>query len=545
MLLDLVRAPTKSARFRSGSRAQVLKVDAVVQRGYERKFSSMPFPLYRATYSCIPCTERTEIYNTTLMMQDEDLDVYSRLHRLQYPTVEGLSSFHANCKVKSDFKSRPVSTDIIERANSELTRGVTKRAPGLNFSLQSREHLIGQAAGVHVMNNGVHPLAMLKAKASPPVQAVPSVMQMNPLLERGGPSGVAAKDSGVHLLQEPSATRSASSLPRTVEQPEQPVRSNAMQPGETDVPAAGCTRAPTFGTPLRLSSVEAEAGRSHAVPLNPVAEAPSTKYGGSHYILEKNKYMHAAKLAAGRKLTEDDMSEATKNFKTLWARYDKDAVKESFDSWRRGDGTGAEPPKAPATEKPYIPNWAGGNKHAPVTMEELHAHWSKHGWPRNSEVTDANGEFAHCPPASDINFYGASEYIWMARGACYKNVPPSWFPAGNKAELIIGGLLNWIGMMPKAKADAGEVMFMVEVANATDAGDSDADVDRPERYVFQLTDITYSPYVFDLHKSDFQSDAIRRSPALPLPFHVCVASRPCRIAKAKRVWTITLPTSSA
>ena len=104
--------------------------------------------------------------------------------------------------------------------------------------------------------------------------------------------------------------------------------------------------------------------------------------------------MHAAKLAVGRKLTEDDMSEATKNFKTLWARYDKDAVKESFDSWRRGDCTGAEPPKAPATEKPYIPNWAGGNKHAPVTMEELHAHWSKHGWPRNSKVTGANGEFA-------------------------------------------------------------------------------------------------------------------------------------------------------
>ena len=100
MLLDLVRAPTKSARFRSWSRAQVLKVDVVVQRGYERKFSSMPFPLYRATYGCIPCAERAEVYNTSLMMQDEDLDVYSRLHRLQYPTVEGMSSFHANCKVK-------------------------------------------------------------------------------------------------------------------------------------------------------------------------------------------------------------------------------------------------------------------------------------------------------------------------------------------------------------------------------------------------------------------------------------------------------------
>ena len=33
MLLDLVRAPTKSARLRSWSRAQVLKVDFVVQRG--------------------------------------------------------------------------------------------------------------------------------------------------------------------------------------------------------------------------------------------------------------------------------------------------------------------------------------------------------------------------------------------------------------------------------------------------------------------------------------------------------------------------------
>ena len=69
-----------------------------------------------------------------------------------------LDSTECAAIVRADNEADPYGSDNIERLNSELTCGDVARAPGRSLGNAAREHLIAQAAAVHVNAGGENPL---------------------------------------------------------------------------------------------------------------------------------------------------------------------------------------------------------------------------------------------------------------------------------------------------------------------------------------------------------------------------------------------------
>ena len=108
-----------------------------------------------------------------------------------------------------------------------------------------------------------------------------------------------------------------------------------------------------------------------------------------------------------------------------------------------------------------------------------------------------------------------------------KNVDPELFPP--RAALIQDGLLNFIASLGKETAQSGEVMFMIDGLEQCPTVEG-----ARKRFVGQLSDVTYSPFVFDVHRNVFKDPSQGAVQHLELPVLLRLGVRYCRIATSKQ-----------
>lgn len=138
---------------------------------------------------------------------------------------------------------------------------------------------------------------------------------------------------------------------------------------------------------------------------------------------------------------------------------------------------------------PYTPVWGGGVSACPISAAELWRAHLEHGWPKDDEVYSASDFHVKCDGEADFSNC-ASFDLWgctrSAFGVCRATLPhaKAW-------EMTHRGLCNFLEHMPRAAADAGDVLIMVE-------GELREVPGKCERQLAIIAGTCWSPKVFDL-----------------------------------------------
>ena len=94
------------------ARAQILRLDAAVQRRYSRRFGALPFPLYIASLPDTTDELSTSIFQAALGTPEEDRGVYARILLKRFPTVEQLKSLKLEKAFTSEHKAQIMDATV-------------------------------------------------------------------------------------------------------------------------------------------------------------------------------------------------------------------------------------------------------------------------------------------------------------------------------------------------------------------------------------------------------------------------------------------------
>ena len=475
LILDVLGAPMAADDFKKFARSCVLRMASTVFRRYEVKFSVWPWLLFKMADSRQPQAERARVASKLLRSPRKELDTYSAGCRRLFNSKELLLSRQAEAMIRSDFSSFVMTTDEIERLNSYLQAGQALRGPSHSFIYSAREDLLRQATCQHIQRGGLAPL------------------------QAGLQRGRLSSQEELHVM---------------------PLLLSAV-PG--DIQVAG---GPGADDPATVSSVVAT--RSCEDDLLPrLAHAVRTKpRGGSAFMLERNKHVAAAREAAGRVLTKDEVKNVHHNFGLFWDNMnqaDRRQYIDAFGQWRKDwakNGTAA------AT---YQPMWGGGCHLSPLSAHELWEYQKAFGWPSNAVVDDPHGEESSAPvcngeEAARLNRAAAFQ-LWGS-GSMARNIDMSALADDpDKASIIEKGLFNHIVALTKEVADAGSVVFLLQGLSAGGA---------ITNIVVQLVGTCYSPQVFEVARYIWERDENQAANPLHLPARCFLRIRDCRVSASYR-----------
>ncbi|CAK0803103.1 unnamed protein product, partial [Prorocentrum cordatum] len=213
--------------------------------------------------------------------------------------------------------------------------------------------------------------------------------------------------------------------------------------------------------------------------------------GLNPYLLAKNGYMHSAREAKGRSLTKAEVEMHEEEFKRIWASADQDVYSEAYQLWRQQQSNKKKKPETPECAL----CWGGGCHATPFTPSELCAYIIECGWPTLDETLDKDHSSRGVPADKETDFASCEGFdCWgvsrAARNADrFNSREPAAFPIVEKS---IFNYLQWIGA---GRDTAADVMLIVE-GPAVSGGH--------KRYVTLVTDITFSPHVFDVTDHSFE-----------------------------------------
>lgn len=116
------------------------------------------------------------------------------------------------------------------------------------------------------------------------------------------------------------------------------------------------------------------------------------------------------------------------------------------------------------------------------------------------------------------DFAPSSGFCLWGTARAPRNVSAGTTRDPRKFALIEKGIQNFVDSLPRAEADSGEVMFMLDASAASHPRER-------LRLVALLTGTCYSPKVCDLTLCHFRDEGDASAATLPFPFHVRVARR--------------------
>lgn len=378
-ILAVLKIDAWDKEFARWARGQLLRLASAIFRRFEVQYSGYPFCLFALISDAHSEAEKTDAAGRLLEAGRNTLDAYSHGLRTLFPAVDRLLSDACRATVNKDFSSQAYGTDCVERMNAEIVASRPRRSPGKNFSNSAREALLKQLAVAHKQHGGLHPLGSgVLAQSAPKetVQVMPLLPQEAsclPALQDGAASGAASSSASSHEVSSVAAASSGSA-------------SSALAiPGMAIIFPSSPTVTRT-NPALLISPAEPQ--------TTAMTVKASAQVGLSPYMLEKNKFMRAARIAMGGKLTEGERQEASASFRKMWKEPTEgdSAFKEAYDAWRH------TPKEGKKTEVvTYKQMWAGGCNATPFTKEELHERFLQVGWPTDVEALRG---FAGCRPGA-------------------------------------------------------------------------------------------------------------------------------------------------
>ena len=187
-----------------------------------------------------------------------------------------------------------------------------------------------------------------------------------------------------------------------------------------------------------------------------VAPTDDAKVGLNPKLLERNKYLHSARMAHGGKLTQAEYNRVCEDFSKTWDSLENPGnFKETYDAWRIAPGAASVAPK----RNRYHCMWGGGSTESPLSPKELFDHVREVGWPKDDEVFDVEGQQTSVAASHDIDFAVASDYQPNAIGRLPKNVDRDHARSLPQFEMIESGLLNIIAKAGKEAAESATLMY--------------------------------------------------------------------------------------
>ena len=498
--MAVLGAPMESPEFMRWSRSQWLRLNSAMCRRFEVFLRGWPHPLIYLTWPGDEFRPHEELMLDRLFAtRRENLDPYTLGILVRFPARELLQSPEARAVLTTDFNNI-LASDLAERLNSELVRGHPSRAPARHFTQTTRESVVNQAASVHREHGGQEPVG---TNAMKPTSAKEHLLCSPLLPARGGPIAGAIADAppvvaGGHV---------GGAGGHDDGQPEE--HASALVPFVAPPPRFQCAR----------MLVE----RPNPDPFTSTAghsdDGSTERRGLSIMLLQRNKHLAATKAAKGSKLTADEVAQCYIEFGRIWEAQGGGAAaaaafRAEYEDWR------AQPaPVAPPVE--YRPVWGGGCSSTPVSKEELFECVREVGWPSNEEVADAAGAEVKVKPDETINFLDIHFDLWglerQARNADRRGRERTF-------DMIEKGFFNYITKVGKAKADAGDIMFLIEGRGPPREEGGAPSI---HRELVLLTHVTYTPTVFDVTYVFFEDVANVDMVAMELPCKAVVGLRPC------------------
>ena len=118
LIAEVLRAPMCSQAFRGFARAQLFRTMCSFGRGYELRFSSWPYQLWRLAGPQWTEDERREAVGQLLAVKREELGIHSFSIKCLYKTSSALMSYECARRVEADMAAHPYGIDTIERMNA-------------------------------------------------------------------------------------------------------------------------------------------------------------------------------------------------------------------------------------------------------------------------------------------------------------------------------------------------------------------------------------------------------------------------------------------
>lgn len=506
-ILDLLGAPVEDGAFALWGRCQVLRMAASLHRRYEAKYSAWPYRLHKLCDEEYTTEEQEAIAQEACRAPRCCLDTFTASFRTAFPTPVAMMSPKGKQVLKVAFSSLRLSTDFCERQHAEVQATRPVRSGARDFSNFARESIIKQARVVHMHNGGQDPVAPEHVKAS----ASKCKALVAPFLP-------AAQD----------ALRSLQGVPAASDDDGQPdvEQSRAVVPRQQDAlvsPGLGPSAVALASelSPLFELVSMTLAGGAEEGDL-PAEGPPQKKSGLNPYLAFKNNFLKAAKEAGGgRKLSAEEVASLTQQARTRWlAMEDRSAHEALYQLWRETPRGAPQDVGEPA----YHPIWGGGVKACPISAAEL---WQMHqevGWPRDEEVYSAGAFHVNADLLMDVDA-GSGFDLWgcprSATAVCLATV------ANTEAfNLVHSGVCNYLEFLPRAAADNGDVMLLVEGTLKASPGSFSRDI-------IIVAGTCWSPRAFDLVRCRFGDDSHRAEAALRLPCTCCVDRR---VVWGRHIW---------
>ena len=340
-VLEAAKCPIADTGFVRWSRAQILRLNSAEGRRWETRFANWPYPLHALQSEKYTEDAKQGVRDRLLAADRRELDTYALGIRTLFPAATALKSQECESVLHTDFRCHGLGIDFVECLNSQLTLGSTARAPGRSIATGAREFLIKQACDVHVARGGQHPLGGDLA-----IGTQEEVVVQMPLLRGEVGAAIATPDQGAHEVAD-----------ERVGEPRRPPSleaglASAIDAGALPSRELALAEEVPFDEPVSLvrgrSRIGLGAGSSGG-------DGPRKKQGLNPRMMAKNQYLHDAKTAAGRNMTEAELQEHAAMFQRLWENIvDTDSYQEAYEDWQISSSSATAPPRK------YLPSFGGG-----------------------------------------------------------------------------------------------------------------------------------------------------------------------------------------
>lgn len=497
-VLGLVGAPSRESSFALWARAQILRMAASLSRRYELKYSSWPYPLAKLCKDTWSDDAKGAVALAASNACACCLDPFSRGLLKTYNTPELLLGEKCKLTLEGAFSALRITTDWCERQNAEVQalRRVRGRAP--DFTDFARANLLKQCRVAHLHRGGKDPMAPEDLKAS----AKGCIATVHPLLPL--PEPAKATDSApAAQASMAQGCSSHSGMPALLGATGE---AGAVSGGRTSSAASSLVAAPPLD---QLVTVSIEAG---GAPNSSEAPDPSAKRVGLNpFLAFRNKFMQAAKQAAGRTLSAAEMEVLGRQAKEQWATLDHSAHLMLYRETRQ-----APKESAPPEEEPYTPMWGGGTRGSPITALEMYRFHKQVGWPSDNEISD---ELRYCTkPAPPETFQDTTGFNLFGCGrsgiaVCRQSlVNPLAF------DVVHRGIVNFLDNLPRSEAESASIVLMVEGRLQGQSGEVC-------REVAVVAGTCWAPRVCDLALCHFGRAEDASDRELRAPFEICLSRR--------------------
>lgn len=521
-ILRVLGIDDRSQQFMLQARSIVLRISSQTFRRFEVHFTDRLFQLYTLLSDDAPDDEKAGICADIRAAPHGELDVYVVCFIRLYNTVIAMLSERALSQIFVDFSSKCVSTDLVERLNSEMVRVNKVRAPGLQFLRSQRKAVVQQVSAAHRARGGNDPARSI-GHWTPGLTEV--VVTHPLLLDCERPAGHGANEGlpfgDVASDQQAPADIAGGDVHDLAILPQQPLNV-ALRSTEATNGAWGRAVCLAHGG---LDGV-VRASRPQPSYLDPdnavlVASEPVRKRRGLNpYVMERNRQLKAMKLAKGSPLTDMEihaMEAAVKRKFALMNEEESEVFRTLHKEWQMEAPTKEEKPPPE-----YHPMWGGGNSQTPVSAEEMHSRWQKHGWPDWEHVRKGRGIDNTVPADTTVDYNKYERVVLGGCGRWPRNVPKRHFHNLPQHLFVEQGIHNF-AVTQRAIADQAHLMLAVEGPALDNGGKTHA------RHTFILTGVTYSPCVFEVAMQDFVDPANGRREEIAMPAETTIRDRPCRV----------------